>query len=261
MMNVMNGSWSNYLITILELIIICQYSGQTEITAQMNTLYYSKIEVANSRLTNENLLTSSCLESKIQCASQCSVTANCFLFCWNEDFDCMTYRIFATKTFMETETGPKSKCYTTLNDLVTGKTVEASPPPVAYTPQKQIDNDKSNLVNGIYDYIHCYTSAKLLKPYFVIDLGAVYTFKMITFICQNGSWAQYYCRGLYLKVSNTSAPTPGDFTNFADYGYFAGPGTPDQTVTIWKNAAARYIALQMDLGFSEHLKICYIEVI
>ena len=162
---------------------------------------------------------------------------------------------------METETGPRSKCYTTLDDLVTGKTVEASSLLSWFTTQEQIHNAKSNLLRGIYDNNYCYTSDELLKPYFVIDLGAVYTFKMITFICQNAPWAHYYCRGLYLKVSNTSAPTPGDFTSFADYGYFAGPGTPGQTVTIWKNAATRNIALQMDLGFSEHLNICYIEVI
>ena len=134
---------------------------------------------------------------------------------------------------METVTGPRSKCYTALEDLTTGKIVEAPSVPEWYTVEMEFNHRKENLVNGIYDYTYCYVSDCILKPYFVIDLGEVYSFKMMTFRCQKGSYAQYYCRELYIKINDISAAIQGNFSSFTDYGYFAGPGTPDQTVTIW----------------------------
>ena len=244
---------------LLQLILVSQASCQIQIIT--TEFPYSPIEVSDSRLTNENLLIFSYQETLIGCASQCLVAENCKLFCWHEDFNCTTYRIYATKAFVETVFGPKSKCYTSLDDLVTGKSIEATPPPGWYSAQFKFDRRKENLINGIYDYTHCYVSAQILKPYFVIDLGAIYSFKMITFTCQNDPWAQEYCRELYLRISNTSAPTQGDFSSFEDYGYFAGPGTPDQTVTIWKKSSARYISMQMDLGQAEYLFICFLRVI
>ena len=248
------------LISLLHLILTFQYSKQ-QIQIITSESPYSIIEISNSRLTSDNLLSSSNQESLQRCATKCNLVTNCYLICRNATSSCNLYRIYATKTFVETYTGPKSKCYTSLSDLVTGKTVEASPVPWWYSAQDKIDSGKENFVNGIYDYVFCYVSDHYAKPYFVIDLGAIYSFKMMTFRCQQGSYAQRYCRGLYIKISDTSAITQGDFSSFADYGYFAGPGTSDQTITIWKDASARYISMQMDLGFAEHMTICYLRVI
>ena len=154
---------------------------------------YSAIEDSDLRLTNDNLLIFSYQKTLIDCATQCLVADNCQLFCWHKDFNRATYRIYATKAFVETVVGPKSKCYTSLEDLVTGKSIEATPPPGWYSAQLKFDKRKENLINGIHDYTDCYVSAKILKPYFVIDLGAIYSFKMITFTCQNNPWVQKYC--------------------------------------------------------------------
>ena len=240
--------------------MFAKYSADIQIHTTQSP--YSIIEISDVRLTNySNLVASSSGKSLQQCAINCTLTATCNLFCWNASLSCDLYRIYATKKFIETINGTKSKCYTALNDLITGKTIEASALPAWFSEEKKFNNRKENLVNGIHDYSYCYISKRAYKPYFLIDLEAIYSFNMMTFKCPTGNSADEYCRGLYLKISNTSVQIQGNFSSFEDYGYFAGPGTPDQTVTFWKKASARYISMQMDLGFKESLKICFLRVI
>lgn len=221
---------------------------------------WRKVVVSDKRLKTRGLYQENITANYLhQCFVACYLLEWCLLTCWDQSEGiCFLTNVIVSGNYKETKTTMKMlPCYTKrVTNLLVGKSIEVDSVSADFP-----DRVPELLIDGFYSYLisECFKSGVSdgILNWIKIDLKQILYISEITLICQMNLFVIKMCKDFTFKVGLD--PNPETMKVF---GYFVGPGTKNQSVTIsqYPPICGRFIYIEKPQDSTSFLQICHLEV-